>query len=277
MKKTIIAILALQGLALADTTWTFDKTLASTADSTVSITATVQENKSATYVETGLAKGSVFGRYELDRDLGQAIDFTKDGVYLGVPNGAYTGGSNKLYIGGSNDTDFTIMGYVNYSTLTGEQYFFGTGSNNTEGIGFGLMNGQLNLVAKGKANNILTMEGNPYSIKANTWYHLAVSYDNDTNQASFYVNGDYVGAVTITSASTGNAGHGAAIGASCQDLVNGAVRDDFNGYLAELSIYNKTMTAAEIRSTAGLVVPEPATATLSLLALAGLAVRRRRK
>ena len=45
-------------------------------------------------------------------------------------------------------------------------------------------------------------------------------------------------------------------------------------HVASFAIYDGAMTADEVKA---MVVPEPATATLSLLALAGLAARRRRK
>ena len=45
-------------------------------------------------------------------------------------------------------------------------------------------------------------------------------------------------------------------------------------YVHSFAIYEGAMTAAEVRA---LMVPEPTTATLSLLALAGLAARRRRR
>lgn len=46
----------------------------------------------------------------------------------------------------------------------------------------------------------------------------------------------------------------------------------------DLAIWNRVLTAGEVSAlAAGAAVPEPATATLSLLALAGLAARRRRK
>ena len=47
-----------------------------------------------------------------------------------------------------------------------------------------------------------------------------------------------------------------------------------NCSIDNFAVWNKALSAAEVSS---LIVPEPATATLSLLALAGLAARRRRK
>ena len=44
--------------------------------------------------------------------------------------------------------------------------------------------------------------------------------------------------------------------------------------ISNITVWNKALTATEVK---GLVIPEPTTATLSLLALAGLAARRRRK
>ena len=47
-----------------------------------------------------------------------------------------------------------------------------------------------------------------------------------------------------------------------------------DGYIDNLYVWNRALGTTEVKA---LVVPEPATATLSLLALCGLAARRRRK
>jgi len=122
---------------------------------------------------------------------------------------------------------------------------------------------------------MLPSSDDTYTLKVNQWYHLAVSYNKGTNTATYYVNGDSVGTKTITGASKTPTNQGSAIGSSCQDLVNNAVRDDFNGFVADLSVINSALTQAEIKKAAGLI-PEPTTALLSVLALCGLAVRRRR-
>jgi len=140
MKKILIAILALQGVASADTSWSFDGVLTSTG--TKQITAVVQGgNGSATYVESGLSIGSTVGNYTLTKNLGKAVDLTQSGVYLTLPDAYYTSGDGKLAIGGDNDTSFTIMGYVKYSTFTGEQYF-GTASKKSRNDGLRRANHQ---------------------------------------------------------------------------------------------------------------------------------------
>ncbi len=50
-----------------------------------------------------------------------------------------------------------------------------------------------------------------------------------------------------------------------------------NGIVSSAYMYNEVLDSASLAKIAYQVVPEPATATLSLLALAGLAARRRRK
>ncbi len=69
-----------------------------------------------------------------------------------------------------------------------------------------------------------------------------------------------------------------------QDNVWNLAADPFNiagvtdkGAMSQLLIFDSALSAAEVAAVSTAVVPEPATATLSLLALAGLAARRRRK
>lgn len=86
----------------------------------------------------------------------------------------------------------------------------------------------------------------------------------------FYVNGDHIG-----TSSTANATNFVA------ETINkmqfgyyGASANSAPTNIDNILIYNKALTADEVKA---LIVPEPTTATLSLLALAGLAARRRRK
>ena len=97
------------------------------------------------------------------------------------------------------------------------------------------------------------------------------TYSSETCNVDLYVNGTLVNATTspwgahnfvrdgLNNVQFGYWGDGTQSGYA-----------DFDNIL----IYGRAMSANEVK---GLVIPEPATATLSLLALAGLAARRRRK
>lgn len=92
-------------------------------------------------------------------------------------------------------------------------------------------------------------------------------------EVNYYINGDSIGASTIKTTDSD----------LTSDVITtlsfaGWVGSTRNGHCSakyyDLAVYNGAMTAAEVKA---LTIPEPATATLSLLALAGLAARRRRK
>ena len=113
------------------------------------------------------------------------------------------------------------------------------------------------------------------TLSSTDWTTLTlVGYESATVENTlcldFYVNGDLVGTSTNASATNfvdetinnmqfgyfGNSGNGAST--------------NFDNIL----VYSRALNAAEVKN---LTVPEPTVATLSLLALAGLAARRRRK
>ena len=50
-----------------------------------------------------------------------------------------------------------------------------------------------------------------------------------------------------------------------------------NGFATSAQVYGSALSATDAKAIGASIIPEPTTATLSLLALAGLAVRRRRK
>ncbi len=50
-----------------------------------------------------------------------------------------------------------------------------------------------------------------------------------------------------------------------------------NDYVSSISVFGSALSAADAKAINAALIPEPTTATLSLLALAGLAARRRRK
>ena len=99
-----------------------------------------------------------------------------------------------------------------------------------------------------------------------------VSDMTDTKTLTLYIDGQQVGQHTNWVAAEGDS-------PALKGLQFGALFGNNNRRFPEaeignITLWNKALSASEV---SGLIVPEPATATLSLLALAGLAARRRRK
>ncbi len=104
-------------------------------------------------------------------------------------------------------------------------------------------------------------------LQKDEWTSFSIVSDLTTNTLSVYVNGTSVGSVADwnpTSPALTGAQFGTAFGSGGHSL-NGSI--DINN----IKFYNEAVHPASEN------IPEPTTATLSLLALAGLAARRRRK
>lgn len=176
IKQILMALPALAGVAAAfnDATWEFDGNLAiESSESTLASNPGTLNSGAATYVDTGLVIGDIVGNYELTTGLGQAVTLDSD-QWVKTGRTYWASGAGKLAIG-AEGTSFTLVAYVKFDSVAGEQLFFGTGSGNTGGLAFGLKGGKLDLLAKGRHHYELTSTP---TIEANQWYNLAVSYDS---------------------------------------------------------------------------------------------------
>ncbi len=168
----------------------------------------------------------------------------------------------------------TIAAWVN-PTSTSEEAIFSYGGQDN-GFKFGLKDGKLQLTTKSvKDWNVETAV-----VSINSWTLVAVSYALDgSSQSSFFV-----GTNDAVTASCGNYNAASPTTFGIGTGNSNGNRDPFDGSIANLTLFwsESAATSAEINSLMGSAptlkaIPEPATATLSLLALAGLAARRRRK
>lgn len=181
----------------------------------------------------------------------------------------------------SNKTGYlTICAWIN-PLATSENAIFSTGSQQN-GLKVGLKGSSLQETMKWKADNNLNA-GGQYAITTGEWqfvaYSISLSGASDSrflqgeNAAAFW-SGKSFGDYDVPNPATFGIGTA---------WSNGA-KDVFVGDIANLQVFYST-SVADASSLAAVMaakpelkqVPEPTTGTLSLLALAGLMARRRRK
>ncbi|MBR5876835.1 MAG: PEP-CTERM sorting domain-containing protein [Akkermansia sp.] len=102
---------------------------------------------------------------------------------------------------------------------------------------------------------------------------VTTANSSKTLTLEFYINGDFIGSSSTENAS--NFVNETAKIVAFGNFTNSAIKDGgAPTNIDNILVYNRALTSDEVRA---LTIPEPTTATLSLLALAGLAARRRRK
>ncbi|MGN0869201.1 MAG: LamG domain-containing protein [Akkermansia sp.] len=264
MKKHLLlaalaAALLPNARAFNDTIWTFDETLASVSSEGLhDSTGTYTGSGDVSYTDSGLTSGMKVGDYTLTQDLGKAI--VLDGS-------AYVQLSDSNWSSITSTTSYTLMAWVKATGTSGTGSIFGTGKDNSTGIKFDLRDYNTpQLTQKYVGLNYY----NSKPITLNQWYNVAITVDGSTNAVTYYLNGKCLGTDTKDSRFNAAQGAYAAIGSGSYDG-----QDLFSGQIAELQVLSGTLTQTQILKAAHLT-PEPTTATLSLLALAGLAARRRR-
>lgn len=237
----------------------------------------VYENMAETPGEGSISsKGTGFHNYTTGMDGSTASDIRNSGYYFDI---AGTADSNGL---GVNTQDgFTLTFNTNF--ITNDDW--------TSLLGFNIggqdlvfhwgpaTNTRINVYTKGDGGPAGT-ESSSLSVEGmvnNVWYNVALVAKNNTLTLSVYNSAaELVGATTVTAQYTGNL-----------NSVTGFVDYKFaKSYIDNLAIYDGAMTTEQLseltkyemtNKTLMQSIPEPTTATLSLLALAGLAARRRRR
>lgn len=197
------------------------------------------------------------------------------GITLGAVNSALQDSSKYI----------TIAAWVNMSDTNGVEAIFGYGAQQN-GFKFCTNGAGLQYTAKGVADKETVNAG----LTANTWALVGISFKGGTAAAD---GAKYFAGTSNSNYYTRNLGGFATPGATDQTFAigsgnSGNGRETFNGQIAGLTIFTSDSVIGGVNDVTAIMgttapslvvtpaVPEPTTATLSLLALAGLAARRRR-
>lgn len=276
MKKTIIALLALGGIASAALTEIADMEDLIAGTSTVSSTTGTTVTTVAGYDQTV---------YSLSSD-----DYNTESRGAAWINGADTDVVNALT--STTGGVVYVAAWINLaSDATQYNTVFGWGEQG-KGFKFGVKDDDLFIVTKNRTEKV----GN-FSIKKGEWTLVAVGFDTAADAADenmFRIHATATDGQMYTykwsDANSNNANMlymntpgtlTYSIGSSNGNATSGA--EDFDGMIAGVKVFTSTgfesnsTIAAAMGSAPTIAVPEPTSATLSLLALAGLAARRRRK
>ncbi|MFA6403039.1 MAG: FG-GAP-like repeat-containing protein, partial [Salinivirgaceae bacterium] len=140
---------------------------------------------------------------------------------------------------GSSLTQLTIETWVNLSSATTSGGVFNTNVWNTGSIHFQIWNGTSIEFAVGSNSSTTTTS---YTFSADTWYHLAATYNSSTKQVCIYVNGLLIKSETIATTNAVNL-TAAQIGAWNNAGTNQRI---FSGKMDEYRIWNSVRTQTEI-------------------------------
>lgn len=278
MKKTFILLMALAGIAGAGES---QITLLYGMDFNKLSGGIVYENIAASPgAGTVNSQGYGYHNYVTGMDGSYASDIRSSGAYyfditgtdgLGVNTGnGFTLTFNTSFV--SNDDWTSLLGF----NIGGQDLVFHWGGITTTGT---TKTTSMNIYTKDDGGAVSTdsVGLRVAGMEATKWYNVAlVAKNGDLTLSVFTPSSELVGSTTVKSKYTGSL-----------NSVTGYVNYKFNtSYIDNLAIYDGALTNEQLAAltryemknqTLMQSVPEPTTATLSLLALAGLAARRRRR
>lgn len=204
-------------------------------------------------------------------------------------NGTYIG---SITLGALNtalaDSEqyITIAAWIKPTDVNGVESIFGYGAQ-SDGFKFCTNGAGLQYTAKG----VLDRDTAGVGLTADTWTLVGVSFKAGAVRDA--ASGKYIAGTSNSNFYTRNVGGFVLPGEDDQTFSigsgnSGGARETFNGQIAGLTIFTSNSVINGVDDITNIIgkdapmyvapaVPEPTTATLSLLALAGLAARRRRK
>ena len=274
MKKTFIVLMALCGVAAAESVG-YTSMTAAQKESVVfawDLAGVKQETDSP------VAVGTLTGSFTLNTTGTAASLYASD---TEVSNQPKITGLASSFSDGNFTISFDIHSFTanNWQTLVGLYSSAATDSGNEQCVQIGVNTsgkicifnkvGGPETVGYAGINTSGDLTTSLSSGMSNTSTLTLVSDMTKNKTLSVYVDGGFVAAYSNCAATSNQALD--AIYFGCDSTGN---RDFPSAEISNITIWNKALTKDEVSA---LTVPEPTTATLTLLALAGLAARRRRK
>ena len=259
MKKTLIALMALAGVAMADSPltlvdqWTFDGSLTSEKGltfSSQSIQSVSYDNGVATVTKS---QGSGCLHLADNNGLGLTKNWALQ-ITVSVPvNGGDSAAGLLCFDNGSNNgLEFNLA-----NKNDGGVYGFTYDTNGNTWTGWGAANQtDITQVAGMTTLTFVNYEGAIYFGVGDTW----ATFNNGTADSPANVANGALDKLLLMGGKSGANGLGAA------DVVK----------IDDIAVYSFDSSKVSVADVKAALIPEPATATLSLLALAGLCARRRR-
>ena len=249
MKKTIIMLLAMSGIA----------------------SAALEQIASMDDLLAGATLGTGVTNTSSEYTNSTVLNFVADhSAVIGITN------SGLADIINAKTGYLTIAAWIN-PTAVSESSIFGWGGQ-SDGVKVAIKGGKAQETTKGLFDH--TLSGCD-SITTGDWQLVAFSIALNGSNTSRYLTGDDAG--RYWSGQDWGTWNGTASTFAIGSARSNEVSDRFLGDIANLTLYYSTeaatkgdLQAAGITNLKPIAVPEPATATLSLLALAGLCARRRR-
>lgn len=168
-------------------------------------------------------------------EVGQAFSFDGDGDFIEIDEQA------NLDFGAG---DFTIEAWVKFNSLATDQTLFGKhvlgASNPAYFLEFNVPGSLRLMVFESVANkNDLSA---PVTLVVGQWYHVAGVREGNTNR--LYLNGSFIG--SQISGSNVNTGTGGTARIGRHPHGDFGITRFVDGYIDELSLYNRALTDAEI-------------------------------
>ena len=239
----------------------------------------------ALFAMAGIASAALTEIADMDdlvldmNDVGQVATVPGYNQTVYTLDGAYINGTDEAVLNALNATSGVVVfaAWINLdSSATEYNTLVGWGAHGT-GFKFGVKGDDLFYVTKGVKEHV-----KEFSIKKGEWTMIALQYNVANKQVRLTATTTDGQMYTIREELTMNAVkvNEFAIGSANGNATSSG--ENFDGMLSGFKVFTSTefesnSAIATALGTAPKSIPEPTTATLSLLALAGLAARRRRR